>query len=85
MGNKSQARKTMIEAGVPVVPGSEESTTDAKEALKIAKEIGFPVMVKASSGGGGRGMRIVHDEDKFIENFNMAKSESSVAFNDDSM
>lgn len=85
MGNKSQARKTMIEAGVPVVPGSEESTTDAKEALKIAKEIGFPVMVKASSGGGGRGMRIVYDEDKFIENFNMAKSESSVAFNDDAM
>ena len=85
MGNKSQARKTMIDAGVPVVPGSEESTTDSKEALKIAKEIGFPVMVKASSGGGGRGMRIVHDEDKFEEYFNMAKSESSVAFNDDSM
>ncbi|AFS79392.1 acetyl-coenzyme A carboxylase biotin carboxylase AccC [Gottschalkia acidurici 9a] len=85
MGNKSQARKTMIDAGVPVVPGSEESTTDSKEALKIAKEIGFPVMVKASSGGGGRGMRIVYDEDKFEEYFNMAKSESSVAFNDDSM
>lgn len=85
MGNKSEARKTMIEAGVPVVPGSEESTTDAKEALVIAKSIGFPVMVKASSGGGGRGMRIVHSEENFVENFNMAKSESAVAFNDDSM
>ena len=85
MGNKSEARKTMIEAGVPVVPGSKESTTDAKEALKIAKEIGFPVMVKASSGGGGRGLRIIRKEEDFVENFNMAKSEASVAFNDDAM
>ena len=85
MGNKSQARKTMIDAGVPVVPGSEGSTTDAHEALKIAKQIGFPVMVKASSGGGGRGLRIIHHEDDFVENFNMAKSESSIAFNDDAM
>ncbi len=85
MGNKSQARKTMIEAGVPVVPGSEGSTTNPKEALEIAKEIGFPVMVKASSGGGGRGMRIVHEEGEFVENFNMAKSESAIAFNDDAM
>lgn len=85
MGNKSEARKTMIEAGVPVVPGSEESTTVASEALIIAKEIGFPVMVKASSGGGGRGMRIVHKEEDFVENFNMAKSESAIAFDDDSM
>lgn len=85
MGNKSQARKTMIDAGVPVVPGSEGSTTDAQEALKIAKDIGFPVMVKASSGGGGRGLRIIHHESDFVENFNMAKSEAAIAFNDDSM
>ena len=85
MGNKSQARKTMIDAGVPVVPGSEESTTDAKAALEIAKGIGFPVMVKASSGGGGRGLRIIHKEEEFIENFNMAKSEAAIAFNDDLM
>lgn len=85
MGNKSQARKTMIDAGVPVVPGSEESTTDAKSALEIAKGIGFPVMVKASSGGGGRGLRIIHKEEEFIENFNMAKSEAAIAFNDDLM
>lgn len=85
MGNKSEARKTMIEAEVPVVPGSEDSTNKAEKALEIAKEIGFPVMIKASSGGGGRGMRIVHSEEEFTEKFNMARSESASAFNDDSM
>lgn len=85
MGNKSEARKTMIESEIPVVPGSEESTNKAEEALKIAQSIGFPVMIKAASGGGGRGMRIVHSEKEFVEKFNMAKSESVSAFNDDSM
>lgn len=85
MGNKSEARKTMIEAGVPVVPGSKNSTNEALEALKIAEEIGFPVMVKAASGGGGRGMRVIHSRDEFTDKFNMAKSESSAAFNDDAM
>lgn len=85
MGNKSEARRTMIEAGVPVVPGSEKSTNKAEEALEIAKEIGFPVMIKAASGGGGRGMRIVYFEEEFNDNFNMAKSEANTAFNDDSM
>ncbi len=85
MGNKSEARKTMIEAGVPVVPGSENSTNVPLDALNIAKEIGFPVMIKAASGGGGRGMRIVYNEKEFIDKFNMAKSEASTAFNDDTM
>lgn len=85
MGDKAEARKTMIEAGVPVVPGSEEATTDAEEAKKVADEMGYPVIVKASAGGGGRGMRIIFEADKFIENFNTAKSEAKVAFNDDSM
>lgn len=85
MGNKSQARKTMIEAGVPVVPGSENSTNDPLEAIRIAKEIGFPVMIKAASGGGGRGMRVVCSEKEFNDKFNMAKSEASTAFNDDLM
>lgn len=85
MGNKSEARKTMIEAGVPVVPGSESSTTDSSEALKVAKEIKFPVMIKAASGGGGRGMRIVYNEEEFIEKFDTAKAEAKSAFNDDLM
>ncbi len=85
MGNKSMARKTMIEAGVPVVPGSKGATNDVEEAYEIAKEVGFPLMVKASSGGGGRGLRIVRNKEEFKEKFNMAKSESEIGFNDDSM
>ncbi|SHK22242.1 acetyl-CoA carboxylase biotin carboxylase subunit [Paramaledivibacter caminithermalis] len=85
MGNKSEARRTMIEAGVPVVPGSEYATNKANEAMQIAKEIGFPVMIKAASGGGGRGMRLVYKKEDFISMFNMAKAESAAAFNDDSM
>jgi len=85
MGNKSEARKTMIEAGVPVVPGSEGSTNNGNEALDIGKKIGFPVIIKASSGGGGKGMRIVYKEEEFIKQFNMAKSEAINSFNDDSM
>lgn len=85
MGDKSQARKIMMEAGIPVVPGTKESTNDEKVAFEMAKEVGYPLMIKASSGGGGRGMRIVHNEEEFITKFNTAKSESVVGFNDDSM
>ena len=85
MGNKSQARSTMMQAGVPVVPGSEQSTNDGLLALEIANKIGYPVMIKASSGGGGRGMRVAKNKDVFLELFNMARSESALAFNDDSM
>lgn len=85
MGDKAQARKAMIDAGVPVVPGSKEATNDAHKAFEMAKDIGYPIMIKASNGGGGRGMRIVHNEDEFISKFNMAKSESMAAFNDDMM
>ena len=58
MGNKSEARRTMMEAGVPVVPGTKEPVYTVEEALKEAEKIGFPIMIKASSGGGGKGMRI---------------------------
>lgn len=85
MGNKSTARDTMIKNGVPVVPGSEEATNDPLRAIDIAKKIGFPVMVKASNGGGGKGMRVVRSEEEFIDKFNMAKSEAQISFNDDSM
>ena len=82
MGNKSEARKTMMEAGVPVVPGTKEPVYTAEEALEAAKEIGFPVMIKASSGGGGKGMRISESEADFAENFNTAQRESVNAFAD---
>lgn len=85
MGNKSEARRTMIEAGVPVVPGSKDPVHKAEEALEMAKTIGFPVMIKASSGGGGKGMRISRGEEDFIENFNAAQLESVKGFSDDTM
>ena len=85
MGNKSEARKTMIEAGIPVVPGTKEPVNEAQTALEKAREIGFPVMIKASSGGGGKGMRVSENEEDFIDNFNMAQSESVNAFADDTM
>ena len=85
MGNKSEARRTMMDAGVPVVPGSKEPVHQAEEALEMAKAIGFPVMIKASSGGGGKGMRISRGEEDFIENFNAAQMESVKGFSDDTM
>ena len=85
MGNKSQARKTMMEAGVPVVPGTKEPVYDAETAKELAKEIGYPVMIKASSGGGGKGMRVARDEAEFEFQFNMAQRESANAFGDDTM
>ena len=85
MGNKSEARRTMIEAGVPVVPASKEPVHQSEEALEMAKAIGFPVMIKASSGGGGKGMRISRGEEDFIENFNSAQLESVKGFSDDTM
>lgn len=85
MGNKSHARRTMMEAGVPVVPGTKEPVKDVETAAEKAKEIGFPVMIKASSGGGGKGMRVANSADEFEFNFNMAQRESVNAFNDDTM
>ena len=83
MGDKAQAKKAMKEAGVPVVPGSDGPVNDLKEALKIAYEIGFPVLIKASAGGGGKGMRIVHDPKNFEQAWNMAKLEAQNAFGND--
>lgn len=85
MGNKSQARKTMMEAGVPVVPGSKEAVHSAEEALPIAREIGWPIMIKASSGGGGKGMRISLREEDFAAQFAIAQRESVNGFDDDTM
>jgi acetyl-CoA carboxylase biotin carboxylase subunit len=85
MGNKSEARKTMMDAGVPVVPGTKEPVYEAEKALEIAKEIGFPVMIKASSGGGGKGMRVAENVQCFISQFETAQRESVAAFADDTM
>ena len=85
MGNKSEARKTMMKAGVPVVPGSKEPVYTVDEALAMAKEIGFPVMIKASSGGGGKGMRVSESEEDFEANFQAAQMESVKGFSDDTM
>ena len=85
MGNKSQARAKMREAGVPVVPGSLKALYDVKEALEEAKAMGFPVMIKASSGGGGKGMRECFSEVDFENEFLTAQRESANAFSDDAM
>ena len=84
MGNKSHARK-MMEAGVPVVPGTKEPVYDAQTGEKLAEEIGYPVMIKASSGGGGKGMRVAKNPEEFEFQFNMAQRESANAFGDDTM
>ena len=85
MGNKSEARKTMMEAGVPVVPGTKEAVYDAQAGLAFAEAIGFPVMIKASSGGGGKGMRVSRSREDFRENFETAQMESVGSFADDAM
>ena len=85
MGNKSKAREIMIEAGVPVVPGSEGALKNINEAREIAVKIGFPVLIKASSGGGGRGMRVAYNIDEFNNSYETAKSEAVNAFGDGTM
>lgn len=85
MGNKSEARRTMIDAGIPVVPGSREPVYTVEEGLKTAREIGFPVMIKASSGGGGKGMRVSKSEEDFESNFQNAQMESVKGFSDNTM
>ncbi|MGI9039214.1 MAG: acetyl-CoA carboxylase biotin carboxylase subunit [Gemmatimonadota bacterium] len=82
MGDKAEARRTMIAAGVPVVPGSEGTTEDPAEGRKEADRVGFPVMIKAAAGGGGKGMRVCHDPDDFEKTFSMARNEAANAFND---
>jgi acetyl-CoA carboxylase biotin carboxylase subunit len=85
MGNKSRAREIMMEAGVPVVPGSSGAVETIEAGLKLADKIGYPVMIKASAGGGGRGIRIVRSSEEFAKAFETAKSESKSAFGDDTM
>lgn len=85
MGNKSEARNTMIAAGVPVVPGTKEPVFDGKIGKTIADEIGYPVIIKASAGGGGKGMRIVKNASEFEHLFETARQEAKNAFGDPTM
>lgn len=85
MGDKISARRKMIEAGVPVVPGTEEPLQSAEEAVDVAKKIGFPVMLKASMGGGGKGMRLIEREEDVVEMYNAARSEAMSGFGDDTV
>lgn len=85
MGDKISARKRMIAAGVPVVPGTERPIKDVAEARRLCMEIGFPVMIKASMGGGGKGMRLIHNADEVDEAYDTARSESLSSFGDDTV
>jgi acetyl-CoA carboxylase biotin carboxylase subunit len=85
MGDKITARETMIDAGIPVVPGTKEAIRDEKLAIETIKDIGFPVMIKASAGGGGKGMRLVKKNADIISATRAAKSEALSAFGDDSV
>jgi acetyl-CoA carboxylase biotin carboxylase subunit len=80
MGDKARARETAKKAGVPVLPGSNGVVTEESSAIEIAREIGFPVIVKAAAGGGGKGMRVVMDESEFANAFVMAQTEALAAF-----
>ena len=80
MGEKEKARKTMKQAGIPILPGSEELLQSAEEALEWAEQVGFPVIVKASAGGGGRGMRVIRSADELPANFQAAQAEAAAAF-----
>lgn len=80
MGDKATARKTVLKAGVPVVPGSEGTISDEKEARKIADKIGYPIAIKATAGGGGRGLRVAWNKDEFVHLMRTARSEAEAAF-----
>ena len=85
MGHKSHARKTMVDAGVPVIPGCNDSIYDEKTGREVADKIGYPVIIKAALGGGGKGMRVAYNKDEFESSFNTAKSEAEKAFGDGTM
>ena len=85
MGDKIAAKQTAKRLGIPVVPGSEGGITDDVEAMRVAREIGFPVLVKAASGGGGRGMKVAKTEDDLVEALQTARSEAKAAFGDDAV
>ena len=85
MGNKSKAKETIKNAGVPVVPGSDGLVDNVLEAIKVALRIGYPVILKASSGGGGKGIRIAYNEKELVKFYDLVRQEAKISFNDDSI
>ena len=85
MGNKTNAKQLMKDAGVPTVPGSDGKLNSLEEAKKIAKKVGYPVMLKASSGGGGKGIRLCNNQEELINYYDIVKQEAKVSFNDDEL
>ncbi len=85
MGDKATAKATMKKAGIPTIPGSDSILDTIQEGLKLAKKIGYPVMLKATAGGGGKGMRLVHKEDEFQKAWDSARQESGAAFGNDAL
>ena len=85
MGNKSKAKETLKNAGVPVVPGSDGLVDNVLEAIKVALRIGYPVILKASSGGGGKGIRIAYNEKELVKFYDLVRQEAKISFNDDSI
>ena len=83
LGNKSNSKKLMQKEGIPVIPGSNGSVKDLKEAMLVAEKIGYPVLLKAAAGGGGKGIRIANDFNELELNYNLVKQEAKNAFNDD--
>ena len=85
MGDKAKARETMEKAKVPIIPGSDGAISNETRGFKVAQKIGFPVIIKAVSGGGGRGMRIAHNAVSFTKEFQSARLEAEKAFGDGSL
>ena len=83
MGNKSKARKLASSLGIPIIPGTKDPVADIDEAISVAEEIKYPIILKAVSGGGGKGMRVVNSKDELLSNYDIAKSEALNSFNND--
>ena len=85
MGDKVMAKQTAIKLGLPVVPGSDGAVETAEDGLKLAIDMGFPVIIKAASGGGGRGMKVVREASEFVEQYQTARTEAKANFGDDTV
>ena len=85
MGDKLSAKQAVKDFGVPLVPGVDHAITDVNEAIKVAEEVGYPILIKASAGGGGKGMRLVENSAEFVEQMKLAQNEARSSFGDDAV